>query len=176
MGRKSRNAWPLGSHLNIAKPTTSANQKRGLYTKEEFPYDQANDGYRCPQGAELTYRFATVELRRHLKYYATPSCRGCPAKPQCTTNKGGRRITRWTEEGLLEEMAQRVKHNPQMMKWRQQLCEQPSGTMKRALNSGYFLLRRLQKVRAEMSLTVLAYNMKRVLNLLGVPQIIEALA
>jgi hypothetical protein len=73
-------------------------------------------------------------------------------------------------------MAQRVRANPQMRKRRQQLCEHPFGTMKRALNSGYFLLRRLQKVGAEMSLTVLAYNMKRVLNLLGVPKKIEAVA
>jgi hypothetical protein len=63
-----------------------------------------------------------------------------------------------------------------MMKRRQQLCEHPFGTMKRAINSGYCLMRRLQKVRAEMSLTVLAYNIKRVLNLLGVPQMIAAVA
>jgi hypothetical protein len=82
-------------------------------------------------------------------------------------------MTRWVEEGLREERAQRVKDNPQMMKRRQQLCEHPFGTMKRALNSGYCLMRRLQKVRAEMSLTMLAYNnMKRVLNLRGVPKMI----
>jgi transposase len=73
-------------------------------------------------------------------------------------------------------MAQRVKGNPQMLKRRQQLCEHPFGTMKRAMNSGYFLRRRSQKVRAEMSLPVLAYHMKRVLNLLGVPQRIAAVA
>jgi transposase len=71
-------------------------------------------------------------------------------------------------------MAHRVKDNPQMMKRRQQLCEHPFGTMKRAMNSGYFLMRGLKKVRAEMSLPVLAYNIKRVLNLLGVPKMIEA--
>ena len=80
--------------------------------------------------------FDTGELGRHIKYDATPTCRGCPAKPQCTTNKGGRRSTRWGEEGLLEEMAHRVKNNPQMTKHRQQFCEHPFGTMKRALNSG----------------------------------------
>ena len=175
-GEEVKKCLEAGITPYIAKPTTSANKKRGLYTKEEFTYDQAKDVYRCPQGAELTYRFDTVELGRHIKYYATSSCRGCPAKSQCTTNKGGRRITRWIEEDLLEEMAQRVKDNPQMMKRRQQLCEHPFGTMKRAMNSGYFVMRRLQKVRAEMSLTVLAYNMKRVLNLLGVPQIVAALA
>jgi len=124
----------------------------------------------------VTYRFDTVELGRHSKYDAPPSCRGCPAKPQCPTNQGGRRITRWREEGLLEEMAQRVKDNLQLMKGRQHLCEHPFGTMKRALNSGYFLLRSLSNGRAEMSLPVLAYNMKRGLNLLGVPQMIAALA
>lgn len=175
-GEEVKKCVKAGITPYIAKPTTSANKKRGLYTKEEFTYDPAKDVYHCPQGAELTYRLDTVELGRHIKYYATPSCRGCPAKPQCTTNKGGRRITRWVEEGVLEEMAQRVKNNPQMMKRRQQLCEHPFGTMKRALNSGDFLLRRLPKVGAEMSLTVLAYNMKRVRNLLGVPKLRAALA
>jgi hypothetical protein len=88
-GDEVKNCTAAGITPYIAKPTTSANKKRGLYTQEEFTYDQAKDVYRCPQGAELTYRCDTGELGRHIKYYATPTCRGCPAKPQCTTNRAG---------------------------------------------------------------------------------------
>jgi transposase len=73
-GEEVKKGLAAGRTPSSAKPTTSANKKRGLDTKEEFPYDQANAVYRCPQGAELTDRFDTVELGRHLKYYATPSC------------------------------------------------------------------------------------------------------
>lgn len=158
----------------VAKPQTSSSKKRGLYTKEEFTYAKERDVYLCPQGEELTYRFESVEAGRHIKYYATPKCRGCPAKAQCTTSADGRRITRLVDEDLLDEMAERVKANPQLMKQRQQLAEHPFGTIKRAMVSSYFLMKGLKKVSAEMSLTVLCYNLKRVLNILGVEKLIAA--
>ncbi len=160
----------------MAKPQTSSSKKRGLYTKEEFTYSKERDVHLCPQGEELTYRFETVEAGRHIKYYATPQCRGCPAKAHCATCKDGRRITRLVDEDLLDEMAERVKENPQLMKQRQQLSEHPFGTMKRAMQSSYFLMRGLKKISAEISLTVLSYNIKRVLNILGVEKMIEAVA
>ncbi len=101
-------------------------------------------------------------------------CRGCPSKHLCTTSADGRRLTRLVDEDLLDEMAIRVKNNPQLMKQRQQLSEHPFGTMKRAMHSGYFLTRGLKKVAAEMSLTVLAYNLKRVINIVGVKELIAA--
>ncbi len=116
----------------VAKPSTSANRKRGLFTKEQFTYDRERDCYICPQGADLNYRFETVEAGRHIRYYATARCRDCPLKPRCTGNKNGRRITRWVDEHLLEEMAERVKANREMMKQRQQIVEHPFGTLKRA--------------------------------------------
>ena len=158
----------------IAKPETSANKKHGLFTKEQFRYDKERDSYVCPQGEELTYRFATVELGRHIRYYATPMCRGCPVKAQCTRNKGGRRITRWIDEGILEEMEKRVKDNPQVMQQRKEIVEHPLGTIKRAMDQGYFLLKGLQKVGAEWSLTALAYNIKRAVSILGVRKMITA--
>jgi transposase len=160
----------------ISKPRTSANKKRGLFTKEEFRYDTERDCYVCPQGAALTFRFESVELGRHIRYYATPQCRGCPIRAQCTRNKGGRRITRWKDEGLLEEMGKRVRDNPELMKSRKEIVEHPFGTMKRTMTSGYFLMRGMKKVAAEMSLTVLCYNIKRVLNILGIEKMIEAVS
>ena len=96
------------------------------------------------------------------------------ATPAETINQRGRRITRWVDEKFLEDMACRVRARPELMRRRQQLSEPPFGTIKRAMGQGYFLMRGLNKVGAETSLTVLSYNLKRVINLIGVPKMIEA--
>lgn len=159
----------------VSRPITSANEKLGLFSKDDFTYDQATDTYQCPAGAQLTFRFDTVELGRHIRYYATAACRGCAIKPQCTRNKGGRRLTRWIDEQLLEEMEQRVRSRPEVMKRRKELVEHPFGTMKRGWDHGYFLMRGLEQVRTEFSLTVLAYNLRRVLNLVEMPRLLATL-
>lgn len=173
-GAEVKTCAEAGITTYIPKPITSVNQKRGLFTKQDFIYDEARDCYQCPQGEELTFRFETVELNRQIRYYATSKCLGCPIKAQCTTNKRGRRITRWVDEKLLEDMARRVRARPELMQRRQELSEPPFGTIKRAMNQGYFLMRGLSKVGAEMSLTVLSYNLKRVINIIGVNKMIEA--
>jgi hypothetical protein len=151
----------------IPKPHTSRNQKAGLFTEADFVYDVRQDSYGCPSGATLTYRFTTDEAGRLTCYYATPACSTCPIRGQCTRSaKEGRRITRWEHEGLLDAMAERVLMHPDVMKQRKQIVEHPFGTVKRAMNHGYFLFRGLPKVRAEMRLTVLAYNLKRVMTIL----------
>jgi len=160
----------------IPKANTSANRKRGLFTKEDFRYDPNQDGYGCPAGQTLTYRFTTVEQEREIRYYATRACRECDLKPKCTRNKRGRRITRWVDEHLLEAMQARVRAEPAKVGLRKQLAEHPFGTIKQTMNQGYFLMRGLEKVRAEMALTVMAYDLKRVIRILGVPRMIEALA
>jgi hypothetical protein len=97
-------------------------------------------------------------------------------KARCTRNKEARRITRWQQEAVLEAMEQRLKATPELGTRRKAIVEHPFGTMKRGMDQGYFLLRGLPKVRAEFSLTVLAYNLKRVVNIVGVPRMIAALA
>ena len=106
--------------------------------------------------------------------YATSACRTCAARALCTTNKGGRRITRWADEHLLDEMAARVNAHPEIVQLRKTLSEHPFGTIKRAMGQGYFLMKGLVKVGTEMCLTVLAYNLKRALSILGVPALIAA--
>jgi transposase len=159
----------------VPRPITSANEKLGLFSKDDFIYDKGTDTYQCPAGARLTCRFDTVEHGRHIRYYATPACGGCALKSQCTRSKGGRRITRWVDEHLLEELEQRVRSRPEVMKRRKELVEHPFGTMKRGWDHGYFLMRGLEKVRTEFSLTVLAYNLRRVLNLVEMPRLLAAL-
>jgi transposase len=158
----------------IPKPNTSANTKLGLFGKDDFSYEAQNDCYRCPAGQVLTFRFETVEQGRQLRYYSTSACQGCPFKAQCTRNKGNRRITRWVHESLMEDMQQRVLTNPEKMKLRKSIVEHPFGTIKRWMDQGYFLTRGLEKVRGEMSLTILVYNLKRVINILGVQELIAA--
>jgi transposase len=162
----------------IPKALTSANTQQGLYGKERFIYDAGQDSYRCPAGQELPFRTSGVELGRAIRYYraAASACRACAVKAQCTRNQAARRLSRWEHEGVLDQMQQRVAAHPEKMQQRKTLSEHPFGTIKRGMDAGYFLLRGLAKVRAEMSLTVLAYNLKRVINLIGVPNLIAAVS
>jgi transposase len=167
----------------IPKADTSANKQLGLFGKSDFHYDPEQDCYWCPAGQMLTFRFQTTEKDRDIKHYASSACSQCPIKAQCTRSKEGRRITRWVDEDLLDEMEKRVQENPdnacpepvEGVKLRKQLAEHPFGTIKHHWDQGHFLMRKLPNVRAEMSLSVLAYNIKRVIKILGVPEMIEAL-
>ena len=160
----------------VPRPLTSANEARGLFTKDDFRYEAAADAYRGPAGETLTYRTTTVELGRTLKNYRTSACGRCALKPRCTRNRDGRKLTRWVDEQLLEAMERRLARDRVLFAQRKTLSEHPFGTRKRGMDQGYFLLKGLRKVRGEFSLTVLAYNLKRVLNVVGVPRLIEALA
>jgi hypothetical protein len=160
----------------VPKADTSANTARGLYGKSQFKYDAAKDVYVCPAGAELTYRFATDELGRELRYYRASGCKGCALKPQCTRNQANRTITREANEPLMEAMAARMRAQPEKFKLRKTLAEHPFGTIKRWFGYTHFLLKGLAKVRCEWSLTTLAYNLKRVLNLVSFKQLMAAVA
>jgi transposase len=158
----------------LAKADTSANTARGLYGKSQFQYDAAKDVYVCPAGQELTHRFNTEEKGRQLRYYRARDCKHCALKKQCTRNRGNRTITREEDEALMEAMAARVAAAPQKMKLRKALCEHPFGTIKRWFGYTYFLVKGLEKVRCEWSLMTLAYNFKRVLNLVSFEELMAA--
>jgi transposase len=160
----------------IPKPKTSASRKRGLFAKDDFRYNPEQDYYWCPAGEKLSFRFQTTEKNREIKYYATNACASCSIKAQCTRSKGGRRITRWVHEDVLDEMQSRVSANRDKMELRKQLAEHPFGTFKHHWHQGHFLTRKLPNVGAEMALTVLSYNIKRAIKVLGVQKMIEALA
>ena len=159
----------------IPKANTSANRKKGLFTKQDFRYDLETDCYRCPAGKIMTFRFQTTEKDRLIKYYATSSCRDCKIKHKCTSSKDGRRITRWVDEDLLDEMQRRIEDNPDLRTRRKAIVEHPFGTIKLSMDQGYFLMKGIPKTSAEVSFSFLAYNIKRVINIMGVPKMIEAL-
>ena len=158
----------------VPQADTSANTKQGLFGKSRFTYDAPKDVYVCPAGTELTYRFNTYELGRELRYYRASGCKACALKKQCTRNKANRTITREQDEAVMEAMAARVRAHPEKLKLRKQLCEHPFGTIKRFFGYTYFLMKGLTKVRAEWSLMTLAYNLKRVLNLVKLDQLMAA--
>ena len=160
----------------IPKADTSANTARGLYGKSQFKYDAAQDVYVCPAGAALTYRFATYELGRELKYDRATGCKTCALKSRCTRNRANRTLTREANEPLMEAMAARMKAQPGKFQLRKTLAEHPFGTIKRWFGYTHFLLKGLAKVQCEWSLTTLAYNLKRVLNLVSFQQLMAAVA
>lgn len=162
----------------VPKPMTSSkNAARGRFTKDAFTYSVQEDAYRCPGGEWL--RAADKWNQgggRLVRYFANRSaCARCPLRAQCTENKKGRRIQRLPEEERLEAMVERLKRRPDLMLARKSTVEHPFGTIKWWGNGGYFLLKGLRKVRGEFSLMVLAYNLRRVMNLLGVKCLLEAL-
>ena len=166
----------IGVTAYVAKPLTSANTAQGLYGKESFKYDAPNNCYHCPAGKKLTYRFTTEEKGRELSYYRASECKSCPLKARCTRNKENRTITRAAFEEVQEKMAARVAQNPQLMRRRKAIIEHCFGTIKRSLGYDYFLCRGKRAVTTEVNLTVLAYNLKRACNLVGVQNLIAALS
>jgi Transposase DDE domain len=158
----------------VPKPLTSGSKAEGRFGKQDFVYVADDNTWRCPAGERLTWRFASVENGMTLHSYWTTACQGCPIKAKCTTGKE-RRIKRWEHEGVLEAMRQRLDNAPEKMQVRQQTVEHPFGTIKAWMGSTHFLTKTLPKVSTEMSLHVLAYNLKRVMKILGVVPLMEAM-
>jgi hypothetical protein len=158
----------------VPKPLTSSSKAEGRFGKQDFIYVADDDEYRCPAGQRLTKRFATVENGMTLQVYWSSACPGCPLKAQCTTGQE-RRIKRWEHEAVLEAMQVRLDHAPEMMRIRRQTVEHPFGTIKSWMGATHFLTRTLARVSTEMSLHVLAYNLKRVMQILGVGPLLEAM-
>jgi transposase len=131
--------------------------------------------YRCPAGALLPYHFTSIEHGMELRrYWSTASCLACRIKSQCTTGKE-RRITRWAHEHLVEDVQRRLDANPDAMRQRRETVEHPFGTIKARMGATHFLMKRLPNVACEMALHVLAYNLTRVMNIIGRRQLIEAI-
>jgi transposase len=174
-GEEIKACEDAGITVTLPKPQTSGAKAEGRFGKQDFVYVAAEDVYRCPAGERLTYRFTNEENGKKLRRYWTIACQTCALKAQCTTGPE-RRITRWEHEAVLERVQQRLDRNPDKMTLRRQTAEHPFGTIKCWMGATHFLMRRLPKVATEMALNVLAYNMKRVMAIIGVAGLLEALA
>src|SRR5450756_416957 len=137
------------------------------FYENQFKYDATKDVYTCPGGRELAFSGESIKNNKNMREYKSNSCNTCEFKSKCTNNKNGRVIFRWEHEKVLEDMRERVKNNPDSVKKRNCMSEHPFGTIKRGFNHGYFLTKGLVKVAGEMGLTMLAYNIRRVINILG---------
>jgi len=158
----------------VPKPQTSGNKAAGLFDKADFRYIPSKDEYRCPAGKRAIWRYTTVEDGLTLHKYWTSACFKCAIKAQCTTNQY-RRITRWEHEDVLEVMQKRLDRTPQASRIRRQTVEHPFGTLKAWMGATHFLTKTLPRVSTEMSLHVLAYNLKRATQIVGIVPLIRAI-
>jgi hypothetical protein len=161
--------------VTLPKPMTSGAKADGRFGKQDFIYLPTEDVYRCPAGEKLTYRFTNEEEGKTLRHYWTTACPHCPLKSQCT-KAPQRRITRWEHEHVVEAAQRRLDENPQAMRQRRETVEHPFGTIKMRMGATHFLTKRLPKVATEMALHVLAYNLTRVMNIMGIQPLIAAIS
>ncbi len=155
-----------GITVTLPKPQTSGNTARGRFVKADFRYLADEDAYLCPAGERLIYHYTNEEAGLTLRRYWSNACQTCAIKDRCTTGKE-RRIRRWEHEHVLEAVQRRLDENPRAMRERRETVEHPFGTIKSRMGATHFLMKRLKNVRTEMALHVLAYNLTRVMNILG---------
>jgi len=158
----------------VPKPQTSGSQAAGRFGKQDFHYVPEKDVYRCPAGEELIWRQTTEEKGQKLHRYWSSNCQSCSLKQQCTPSKQ-RRVTRWEHEAVLEAVQERLEQDPGKMRIRKSTVEHPFGTIKAWMGATHFQTKTLKRVSTEMSLHVLAYNLKRVMNIMGIRPLIEAM-
>ena len=158
----------------VPKTVTSNSKAAGRFEKQDFKYIPEADEYECPAGERAPHRFDSTEKGLKLGVYwpSNTTCADCEIKTQCTTSKH-RRIRRWVHEDVLDRMQHRLDSQPEASRIRRQTVEHPFGTLKSWMGSTHFVMKTLKKVGAEMSLHVLAYNMKRIIAIFGVQNLIN---
>ncbi len=158
----------------LPRTQTSNNMARGLFGRRDFKWIAEDNEYECPAGERLIWRFATVETGKTINKYWSSNCAQCVMKEKCTTGKN-RRITRWEHEDVLDQVDARLELEPERMVARRSTVEHPFGTIKSWMGATHFQMKTLKHVSTEMSLHVLAYNLKRVMNILGTKPLIQAI-
>jgi hypothetical protein len=156
------------------KSDTSGKRSKGEFGRDEFRYIPEDDEYECPAGEGLIYRFAREEAGKKIRRYWASACVRCSIKSKCTPSDY-RRVSRWEHESVVEAAQARLADYPDAMRTRRATVEHPFGTLKAWMGANHFLTKTLAHVSTEMSLHVLAYNIKRVINLLGAKTLIEAI-
>ncbi len=163
-----------GIETCLPKPQTSGNLAKGQFGRDAFRYIAQEDEYECPAGERLPWHMTTQDKGKTIHCYWTNKCQMCTIKAQCTSGVH-RKMTRWEHEAVLEKVQARLDRSPDAMRIRRITAEHPFGTLKAWMGSTHFLTKTLDRVSTEMSLHVLAYNMKRMMNILGTKSLIEAI-
>ena len=164
----------LGATTYVPKPYTSGSKAAGRFGKHDFLYQPEDNSYQCPGGQKMTYRFMSVEQGKDMQVYWPDECAACPVKAKCTTGKQ-RRIKRWVNEDIIDAMLTRLNDLPEAMAIRRATVEHPFGTLKSWMGATHFLTKRLKNVKTEMSLSVLAYNIRRMISMFGVKKLIRVI-
>ena len=160
----------------VPRPQRGSSVSNGFFRKDEFSYDPERDAYACPGGHELRpLRHGKLREMTKVDYGNPAACRDCPLRPRCT-DAGYRVVSRLEHEDALDRMAARLKARPEVLDRRRETVEHPFGSIKQWMNQGAFLMRGLEKVRAEFNLTALVYNLRRALNILGMDKMMAAVA
>ena len=175
-GNALKECEQAGITTYVPLPASGGAKRLGIFELKQFHYDQERDLYVCPQGEEMRFRSRQNKGGKQFKVYKTKACDTCPLRRQCTTSKYGRKIERWVDQGVIDRLQARNRGQPELLKQRKELAEHPFGTIKRGMNQGFFLLKGVSKVTIEVGLTVVSYNLKRVLSIIGVEQIISSMA
>ncbi len=163
-----------GIEVTLPKPLTSGNRSKARFVKQDFRYVAGDNVYICPAGERLTYRYTNEEKGLTLRRYWSNACLGCAIRQRCTTGRE-RRITRWGHEHVLERVQQRLDEHPEKMRQRRETVEHPFGTIKAWMGATHFLMKTLPRVRTEMALHVLAYNLTRLINIFGTGPLMAAM-
>ena len=163
-----------GITITLPKPMTSNSKAEGRFGKQDFRYLAEEDVYMCPAGEKLAYHYTVEEKGLVLRRYWTNACQDCAIKNACTTGKE-RRITRWEHERVLEAVQRRLDEHPEKMRLRRETVEHPFGTIKARMGTTHFLMKTLPRVATEMALHVLAYNLTRVINIIGIQPLMAAM-
>jgi len=166
---------PLGVTPILPKPLTSGAKANGRFGKQDFIYDAEDDTYRCPAEEALTKHATALEEGMKIGIYWTDACGECALRSQCTRSKEPRRIRRWEHEAVIDAMQERLDRKPDAMRIRRATVEHPFGTLKAWMGATHFKAKTLERVKTEMSLHVLAYNLKRVIAIVGAGSLIEAM-
>jgi len=160
----------------VPRPQRGPSVRAGLFRKDEFSYDAESDSYTCPAGQSLhPYSSSLLRGLKKINYVNKLACDDCKIRRRCT-NGNFRAVSRLENEAVPDRMQARLAKRPGVLDHRRETVEHPFGTIKQWMNQGAFLMRGLEKVRAEFSLTALAYNLRRVLNIVGFADLMAALA
>jgi len=163
-----------GITVTLPKPMTSNSKAEGRFGKQDFRYVAEEDVYICPAGERLAYHYTNEEKGLVVHRYWTNACKSCAIRHSCTTGKE-RRITRWEHEHILETVQRRLDEHPEKMRQRRETVEHPFGTIKARMGATHFLMKTLPRVATEMAMHVLAYNLTRVMNIMGIQPLMAAI-
>jgi transposase len=176
-GPDIKDTQDAGMTALVPKGDTSGSEKKGIFNLSMFEYDATKDVYICPAQKELTYRFTGFERGMNIRKYFLDimTCRACTMKSQCTNSPGQRRMSRWEHQDCIDQVTELMETRPDSMLIRKQTVEHPYGTIKCWMGATHFLTRQLKNVGTEMSLHVLAYNLKRMMSIFGEAELIAAI-